>query len=152
MSELTVKMIRTLPATPEQVFQAWTKPEWLKKWWCTPGYHIERLAMDLRPSGAYRFELVPDEGQDGPICTMEGAFQEVQPGARLVYSWTIRAADFEEAGTTVQVNFDPHEQGTAVTLVHEGFATVEGYQLHELDWSLVLTNLEQALTPQPVNA
>lgn len=143
MSVKSVHISRYIKATPQEVFDAWTQPEWLEKWWCTAGYRFERIDIDLQPFGSFRYELVPEAGQAGPTCVMEGQFREVQAPERIASTWTISAADFIEADTKLQVTFRPEGEGTEVTVFHEGFATEEGYQLHETDWDLVLAKLNQ---------
>lgn len=141
---------KTFDCSLETLFLAWTTPEVLNDWWCTPGYRCKTLEVDLRPEGAYFFELVPKDGVEGPDCIMEGRFITVDAPNVLEYSWAIRAADFVEAGTTVQVSFEPCEGGTTLNLVHTGFSSQASYDLHALDWPLVLDNLEKRLSEKPM--
>ena len=58
--ELTVTRIFNAPANI--VFEAWTKPELLKRWWAPKSFGVSlfECEQDLRVGGAYRFAFGRD--------------------------------------------------------------------------------------------
>jgi len=52
--ELTLVVRRTIGASPERVFDAWTKPERLRLWWGPRGVTCTAAEVDLRVGGRYR--------------------------------------------------------------------------------------------------
>jgi uncharacterized protein YndB with AHSA1/START domain len=79
--ELIVTRIFDAPAPI--VFQAWTKPELLKRWWAPKSFGVSlfECEQDLRVGGAYRFVFGRDP-KSPEVFT--GRYLEVDPPARLV--------------------------------------------------------------------
>src|SRR5512134_1963064 len=96
-SERELVVTRTFNAPAHIVFEAWTEPELLKRWWVPKSIGVSLLSceMDVRVGGAYRFEF----GHDGsePMAFF-GRYIEVIPDSRLV--WTNDESD-DGAITTV---------------------------------------------------
>lgn len=101
---------RSFDAPARLVFDAWTKPELLKRWW-TPkslGMSLVECAVDLRVGGKIRF-LISHPSFPQPM-EFFGHYREVVPGARLV--WTN-----EEAGDNGQITTVTFEEKDGKTLV-----------------------------------
>ncbi len=81
--ELDLVLERTVDVPPAFVWDAWTKPEILKKWFCPKPWLTTEAEMDLVPGGIFRTVMRGPEGQEFPNT---GCFLEVVPGTRLV--WT----------------------------------------------------------------
>jgi uncharacterized protein YndB with AHSA1/START domain len=81
--ELTIA--RTFNAPPRIVFDAWTKAEFVSRWWAPKslGVSIVTCAADVRVGGRYRYVLQPPGG--GPFA-FSGEYREVTPHSRLVYT------------------------------------------------------------------
>lgn len=75
----TMTFERSLLARPEQVFDAWTKPEHVTQWWDPTGTPLLECTIDLRAGGAFRF--VNDA--HGP--PFEGVYRVVDRPAKLVF-------------------------------------------------------------------
>jgi uncharacterized protein YndB with AHSA1/START domain len=76
----TITFERTLAASREQVFDAWTKSEHVTQWWDPTGTPLTECTIDLRPGGAFRFV---NRGQHGP--PFEGAYRVIERPAKLVF-------------------------------------------------------------------
>ena len=76
---------RTLDAPVDLVWQAYTDPEHLKKWFAPKPYEISELEMDLRPGGVFRIRMTGPDGFDTGHGT-PGCVLEVVEGKKLV--WT----------------------------------------------------------------
>lgn len=77
----TLSTERWLPATPAQVWQAWTDPARLARWWGPQGFSNEFEAFDFREGGAWRLTMV---GPDGSRYPNESRFGPLQPQQRVV--------------------------------------------------------------------
>jgi uncharacterized protein YndB with AHSA1/START domain len=81
-SEREIVMSRVFDAPRSLVFDAWTKPELLKRWLgVRGGWSMVVCEVDLRVGGAYRFVW---RGPDGAEMGMGGVYREIVPPERLV--------------------------------------------------------------------
>ena len=97
-SERELVVTRTINGPARIVFEAWTKPELLKRWWVPKSIGMSLLSceMDVRVGGSYRFVFGHDASQS---MAFFGRYIEVTPPSRLV--WTIEESDGGEAVTTL---------------------------------------------------
>ncbi len=78
-----IVITRTFDSPRALVFEAFTKPDLLKKWFYGPdGWEMPHCAVDLRPGGAYRYEW--RNTQDGSTMGVGGTYVEVTPPTRFV--------------------------------------------------------------------
>src|SRR5262245_31722991 len=70
-------------ATRPVVFEAWTNPRHIAKWWGPLGFSNVRCEIDLRPGGAIRIDL---RSPDGTLYPMSGFFQEIIAPEKLIFS------------------------------------------------------------------
>jgi uncharacterized protein YndB with AHSA1/START domain len=112
-SERELVVTRTIDGPAHIVFDAWTKPELMQRWWVPKSVPITLLSveMDVRVGGTYRFVFQVD-----PTTTMDffGRYLEVSPPSRLV--WTNEEGDGDAVVTTV--TFDEDDGRTRV-VVHD---------------------------------
>lgn len=103
-SERELVITRTFNAPARIVFEAWTQPELLQRWWTPKSFGITFVSceMDARTGGSYRFVFShPDFEQ--PMAFV-GKYVEVTPHSRIV--WTneegadgaLSTLTFEEKG------------------------------------------------------
>lgn len=139
-SDREVVVTRTFDGPARLVFEAWTKPELLKRWWVPKSLGIPLLSCeaDVRPGGSYRFVFGLE---DSKTLEFFGKYLEVVPCSRLV--WTneedghggpITTVTFEEkSGQTLLVMHELYpskaaldEAGTgAADATHETFAQLD---------------------------
>jgi|SRR5580658_6503560 uncharacterized protein YndB with AHSA1/START domain len=109
-SERELVVTRSFSGPARLVFEAWTKPELLQRWWAPKSYGIAFISceVDVRTGGTYRFVF----GHPAAAQPMEffGRYIEVTPHSRLV--WTN-----EEAGESGAVTTVTFEERGAETLV-----------------------------------
>jgi uncharacterized protein YndB with AHSA1/START domain len=82
-SDRELVVTRTFNAPAHIVFDAWTKPELLKRWWAPKAFGVTlfECEQDLRVGGAYRFAFGRDP-KDPEVFS--GRYLEVDPPSRLV--------------------------------------------------------------------
>jgi uncharacterized protein YndB with AHSA1/START domain len=117
-SERELVVTRTFDGPARIVFEAWTRPELLKRWWApkSTGVSLVSCEADVRVGGRYRFEF----GHAGskPMVFF-GRYLEVTPHSRLV--WTNEESD--DAATTT-VTFE-EKDGKTVLVLHELYPSRE---------------------------
>jgi uncharacterized protein YndB with AHSA1/START domain len=140
-----LRVSRRFGATRERVFDAWTNPEVLRRWWAAmPGWTTPSAEVDLREGGRYRLSM--RDSESGAVHTVVGEYTEVRRPERLAYTWTWEGEPPEMAGserTLVVVDFVDDGDGTEVVVTHSGFADERIRGMHEHGWNAVMDNLEQ---------
>jgi uncharacterized protein YndB with AHSA1/START domain len=81
----TFRTERSFPASPEEVFDAWTNPEVLRRWWMRDSsWSSPGCEVDLRVGGRYVLRM---RDADGELHVVGGEYREVDRPRRLVYTW-----------------------------------------------------------------
>lgn len=124
---LTVR--RTIDASPEHLFDAWTDPAQLRRWWGPAGVTCCEAEVDLRVGGRYR---LGNRFPDGRTVFISGEFVRVERPHLLAYSWRIEPA--EETRERVTVRFIANGARTDVIVLHEGIGDADTRDHHELGW------------------
>jgi uncharacterized protein YndB with AHSA1/START domain len=95
------------------VFEAWTKPELIMRWWTPESFGISFLSCetDVRTGGSYRF-VFGHPAAEQPMAFF-GRYIEVTPPSRLV--WT---NEEDEGGALTTVTFEENDGKTRV-VVHD---------------------------------
>jgi uncharacterized protein YndB with AHSA1/START domain len=139
-----LRMERRYDAPPEAVFDAWTNPEVLRRWWAAaPDWETPSAEVDLRPGGRYRLTMRDPAGAEH---TVGGEYVEVRRPDRLTYTW---AWEPEPGGpdmgppSRVTVDFVADGPGTRVELTHSGLTSDQSRARHEHGWNECLDNLAQ---------
>jgi uncharacterized protein YndB with AHSA1/START domain len=82
-SDREVVLTRRFAAPRSLVFEAWTRPELLKRWFGRKGWTLPVCEVDLRVGGAWRYVM---RGPDGREMGMRGVYREIAAPERLVYT------------------------------------------------------------------
>ena len=77
-----IVMTRVFDAPRRLVFDAFSKPELLKRWFGPRGWSLVVCEVDLRVGGGFRFVM---RGPDGKQMGMRGAYKEIVPPERSVH-------------------------------------------------------------------
>jgi uncharacterized protein YndB with AHSA1/START domain len=136
-SETGLRIERSFDASPEEVFDAWTNPEVLRRWWAVhPDGSTPVAEVDLQVGGRYRLSM---EAPDGTRHTVGGEYNEVKRPNRLVYSWQWEL-DSGEIGHISTVTVEFHERGgsTDVVLEHTGLPDSDSRDRHAHGWAACL--------------
>ena len=141
-----LRMTRTLPASPEAVFDAYTDAEKQKIWYSIldeePG--IVEIEVDLRVGGKQKAVWGPDRDN---LFTEEQTFLEIDRPHRLVTESTGSDPSGQEMSTHVEITFEAVDGGTLVTVVQTGFPTPEVRDFFEtMVWVGAFDRIEAYLT------
>ena len=83
VSDRELVITRTFDAPARIVYEAWTTPEYMKRWWAPKAFGVTMYECDndVRVGGKYRYVF----GKEGQLkLAFSGVFREVVPNARLV--------------------------------------------------------------------
>jgi uncharacterized protein YndB with AHSA1/START domain len=139
---LTLRMTRTLPAPPSVVWQAMTDPEQLSRWWGPQGFTSPEVDFDPEVGRSYRIAMQPPAGD---LFYLSGEFKEVEPPARLAYTFVWDPATPDDRETLVELSLEPRGEQTEVRFTQGEFATQERLELHEGGWTDGFARLEDLL-------
>jgi len=134
---LELQLHRTLEATPQRVFDAWTDPKQMQQWF-RPSDQFRTLfiEVDLRVGGRYRIRM---RNPDGESHTVGGIFKEITPPSKLIYTWTweepVKGYKGEMADTLVTVELKDLGGKTELTLTHQRFPTQQALDMHTEGWT-----------------
>lgn len=155
-----VNSTRVFDAPRSLVFEVWTQPEHVRRWWGPKCYTAPFCTIDLRPGGVFLACMRSPEGQD---FWTRGVFREVVELERLVYADAFAdekgnrvppshyglGADWPEE-TLVTVTFAEQGGKTRVTLLHAGLSAGPR-DLAEAGWNESLDKVAEALAKARVS-
>jgi uncharacterized protein YndB with AHSA1/START domain len=132
---------RLIAATPERLFDAWTRPQELRRWWGPESVSCTAAEVDLRVGGCYR---IANQFSDGTTLWIIGEFELIERPRKLVYTWRIGGGS--QASERVTVAFEPRDRGTEIVVTHERVVDASTRERHEQGWTGCLAGLENYLT------
>jgi uncharacterized protein YndB with AHSA1/START domain len=139
--EMVVLVVRkTIQATPERLFQAWTEPAQLQQWWGPEGVKCIDPEVDLRVGGRYR---IGNQLPDGKVLWIAGEFEVIEPPHKLTYTWQLEGNS--NAFERVTVRFEPRGEATEVIVTHEHIPNETLRDQHQLGWLGCLDGLAEYL-------
>jgi uncharacterized protein YndB with AHSA1/START domain len=120
---------KSIRASPERIFDAWTQPEHLKLWWGPNSVKCINAEVDLCVGGRYR---IANQFPDGKILWISGEFETIERPHKLVYTW--RVGSEAAAAERVTVTFEVRGDVTDVIVMHERIPTQAMRDMHEQGW------------------
>jgi uncharacterized protein YndB with AHSA1/START domain len=108
-----IVMTRVFDAPRQMVFDAFTKPELLKRWFGPRGWSLAVCETDFRVGGSWRFML---RGPDGTEMGMRGVYREIVPPERTVHTESFDDYPGESIVTAVWVEDRGRTTMTATVL------------------------------------
>jgi uncharacterized protein YndB with AHSA1/START domain len=139
---LVLRLKLILPARRSVVYGALGDPGELAKWWGPRGFTAPSVEFDPRVGGSFRIAMQPP---DGDLFYLSGEFREVDPPARLSYTFRWDPPDPSDRQTVVTLSLQDRGEQSEVLLTQGEFATEERLALHEEGWIESFARLEQVL-------
>jgi uncharacterized protein YndB with AHSA1/START domain len=134
-----IRITKLLPATPEEVFAAWTDPASLKEWMCPGPVTSATASLDLRVGG--RFQIVMH--RENSDASHVGEYREISPPNRLVFTWQSDGTLQQE--TLVTIELLPRGKQTELVLVHELLPNEHSAAQHTIGWQNIVEKLAGVL-------
>lgn len=129
----TATIVTELPGEPSAVFEWFTDPVLLVRWWPS------EAETDPRPGGVYRLYWA------GPDVTLRGGYRRVVDHERLDFTWSWDHDDLPPR--EVGISFERCGRGTRVTVDHEAESDDEATDYVD-GWTHFLEQLAAQLGPQ----
>ena len=134
-----VRIERTFAASAEDVFDAWTSPEVMRRWFhCAPDWETPEAEVDLRVGGKVRVVM---RRPDGTEAGARGEYTLIDRPHRLVMTWAFDDDPSNEQ--LIELSFWESEGSTTVLLVNSGISTDERRASQDWGWHGCLDELER---------
>ena len=139
-SKPSLVLKRRLKAPAEKVYQAWTHPEQMTRWW---GVTDSPKPPSPRPTCAWAAASACSSGAKDEHHSVSGTYREVVPNRKLAFSWAWQSTPERESKVTIELN--PVADGTMLTLTHEQFFSEKARDDHRVGWDMVSTSWRRSL-------
>ena len=134
----SLNLNRHYPVAPEKVWRAWTDPQAVKRWWGpTPGEPVSLAELDVRVGGRFRIVF---GGADGKMHECAGAYKEVVPNRKLVFTWSWPNSTPDRV-SVVTIEFRAAGKGMDLLFKHEQLFDEAARDGHKRGWSGALDKL-----------
>jgi uncharacterized protein YndB with AHSA1/START domain len=109
-----ILITREFDAPKYLVYDAYTTPELVSRWWSGQRGKVTSVEIDLRVGGAWRYVMVANEGLE---VAFHGEFREIVPDERLVSTEVYEGAPEGESLNTA--TFTEEDGRTTLTILME---------------------------------
>lgn len=146
---------RVFDAPRERVWQAWTKPEQLMRWWGPKHFTAPTAQLDFRKGGKYLCCMRSPEGQE---FWSTGTYQEIIPNERIVTTDSFADAEGNVVPASyygmdddfplelkVTITFEDQDGKTKMTLIHQGIPAGEMKEQTTAGWNESFDKLAASL-------
>jgi uncharacterized protein YndB with AHSA1/START domain len=136
-----VRIERTFAASAEDVFDAWTSPEVMRRWFhCAHDWATPEAEVDLHVGGKVRVVM---RKPDGTEVEAQGEYTLIDRPHRLVMTWSFDDDSSNEQ--LIELTFSESLGSTTVLLVNSGISTDERRDAQDWGWRGCLGELERML-------
>jgi uncharacterized protein YndB with AHSA1/START domain len=136
-----LRLERSFAASAERVFDAWTSPEVMRRWFhAGPDWGTSDAEVDLRVGGRVRVVM---RKSDGSEVEMGGEYTLIDRPRRLAMTWTF--GDHPDNRQLIELTFTESGDSTTVLMVNSSISTERRREAQEVGWGLCLDELEAAL-------
>ncbi len=155
----TLVVERVFDAPVERVWEVWTKPEEIKKWWGPKDFTAPFIQTDFKVGGKYLYAMHGPAGTDWDKDMYSGGtYKEIVPLKKIVATDSFMDKDGNIVSgkdygmpadwpieQQITITFEEVEGGkTKLTIVHEGFPEGQDAGANE-GWNQSLDKLAAAL-------
>ena len=134
---VALKVSKNLNASVADVWNAWTNPDEIAKWWLPEGFSDSAQSeVDLRVGGEFKLHMQPPEGD---AFYAHGIFKEIVPNSKIKSTWLWSTSDEE---TELTIEFNEVGDNTELVILHEFFSDEEEKNKHTEGWIACLDRME----------
>lgn len=136
-----VRIERTFNASAEDVFDAWTSEEVIRRWFIPgDGWQEPSAEVDLRVGGMIRVVM---RDPDGEPVRAGGEFTLIERPHRLAYTWTFD--DDPSNQQMIEMEFTERDGATTVVFVNSDISEERRRDAQYDGWSRCFDEFERAL-------
>jgi uncharacterized protein YndB with AHSA1/START domain len=119
--ETQIHVTRDFNAPKDLVYRALTEPELIRRWWNAKRGEVTECTVDLRVGGGWRYVMLTDDGIE---VAFHGAYREIVPNERLVYTEVFEMPGVSDDDATVNtVTLEDTDGRTTMTSITECHTT-----------------------------
>lgn len=134
-----IKITKRLPATPDEVYDAWTDPQSLMQWMTPSDAESCKAKMDVRVGGKFHIDMI-GEKQTYPH---DGEYLKLDRPKVIEFTWISPGTQMQR--TVVTVELRPVGGETELTLTHKAFPTKDAADQHKKGWTQIVEHLGEVL-------
>jgi uncharacterized protein YndB with AHSA1/START domain len=136
-----VRIERTFASSREDVFDAWTSAEVMRRWFhCAPDWDTPEAEVDLRVGGKIRVVM---RKPNGTKVEAQGEYTLIDRPHRLVMTWTFDDDPSNEQ--LLELSFSEAEGSTTVLMVNSSISTDERRDAQDEGWHGCFDQLARVL-------
>ena len=136
-----LRIERTFAAPAEDVFDAWTSSEVMRRWFhVAPDWDTPVAEVDLRVGGEVRIVM---RRPDGTETSAHGEYTSIERPRRLVMTWTFDVEPSNEQ--LIELTFSQSGDATTVLMVNSLISSEERRESQDRGWRGCLDELARAL-------
>ena len=137
-----LEIVRVIKASKKRVFDAWTQPQMIRRWYAPGTMVVQEAESDPRVEGSYSRTMFgsPGPGAAEATAVIQGRYLRVEPYDLLSFTWEANFAPGQHCVVTISLK--EVEGGTELTLVHEGLAEDSSRESYTRGWTSVLEKLQ----------
>ena len=136
-----VRIERTFEASAEDVFDAWTSPEVIRRWFIPrEGWQEPSAEVDLRIGGKIQVVM---RDPDGEPVVAGGEFTLIERPHRLAFTWTFE--DDPSNQQMIELEFKELDGATTVLFVNSDISEQERRDQQYDGWSTCFDEMERVL-------
>jgi uncharacterized protein YndB with AHSA1/START domain len=137
-SEREVILRRLFDAPRRLVFEAFTRPEHIRRWWGPRAYAMTVCEMDFRVGGSWRFVQRTPDGQEHPFT---GVYKEIAAPERIVQTFIYDVEGIRDQIVIETITFEEQDGKTILTNTaqYPSPESRDGYIDSGMEWGAIET-------------
>jgi uncharacterized protein YndB with AHSA1/START domain len=139
-----VQIVHVFDAPRERVFQAWTDPDEVSRWWAPAGFEVAPGSVQIEVQVGGRFDLTMIDPRDGTAYPMRARILELEVPKVIV----LKTDPIPEVGiphpTINRVTFEAVGQQTRMTFTAGPYPD-EVFTDSETGWNSIVSRLDDLL-------
>jgi uncharacterized protein YndB with AHSA1/START domain len=125
-SDTQILLTREFDAPRALVWEAMTKPEYVRQWWGPRGSSLSVCEIDFRPGGAWRFVEIGADGSENPF---RGVYREIIEPELVEQTWIFDLAPFNQFESIERMTLEERDGRTYFTtlVTHQSKEARDGH-------------------------
>jgi uncharacterized protein YndB with AHSA1/START domain len=113
-TDTQILVTREFDAPKHLVYEAWTTPELIKRWWSGDQGEVTIAEVDLRVGGTWRYVLVTGDGFE---VAFHGEYRQIVPNERVVTTEVYEGVPETDGDVVCTYTFTEIDGRTMLTLL-----------------------------------
>ena len=122
-----ILITREFDAPKHLVYEAWTTPELVRRWWCGERGKMTVAEIDLRVGGKWRYAMIANQGFE---VAFHGEYREIVPNERLVSTEAYEGIPDPDANASLNTLTLTEVDGRTTLTILVEHPTQEGRDAH----------------------